>query len=158
MRFRSRATILLAISPRRSNSFFTAGLMVSNCFAFTPDSGIEKATVLPPAPWCPECIVGRGPDDVHIPADPLEREVVEDDALRVIQLDYSYLDVMTLLGAYDMSVASGAVTCVSSKGHNTYPEQWVLGTLDRLDMRRLFCSPIRNLPLRVFCEQSRIDD
>ena len=81
---------------------------------------------LPHAQWCPECIQGRGRDDAHLRASPLERETAMVDSPPWLQIDFTYLDEMTVLGAYDMSLGHGFVTGVASKGVNPYAVQWLV--------------------------------
>ena len=68
------------------------------------------------ASWCPVCVQARGRDAVHRAGSLEERLTETVDEIPLVQLDYTYIESLTILDLYVCNLRVGSGTVVEKKG------------------------------------------
>ena len=83
-------------------------------------------THLPFANWCKECVEAKAVEDPHWTTAPIARGAELVDEHPHVQMDYSYLDRLTVLSLYYVEKMAGNATIVEQKGvQQDFPAAWV---------------------------------
>ena len=83
------------------------------------------------ASWCPVCVQARGRDAVHRAGSLEERLTETVDEIPLVQLDYTYIESLTILDLYVCNLRVGSGTVVEKKGAGRFPVQWVIKKLEQ---------------------------
>ncbi len=76
--------------------------------------------------WCSTCVKARGRDAPHHEREDEEKHTLAVDGLPMVQLDYTFIDGVTVLDMYVSTVRCGAGTVVEKKGVTKFAVQWTL--------------------------------
>ena len=86
-------------------------------------------------PWCATCVRARGRDDPHHERDEEEKYTMPVDELPMVQLDYTFVDGVTILDMYVDTVRSGAGTVVEKKGATRFAVQWTIKKMEQFGLK-----------------------
>jgi len=89
----------------------------------------HKLTHLPPKLWCPLCVKARSRDDPYFKQDRTEKYGESLTGVEVVQMDYTFVEVLKILTMYLVGRSLGAATMVQSKGAEDYAVSWAVKVL-----------------------------
>ena len=84
--------------------------------------------------WCPTCVKARGRDAPHHEREDEEKHTLAVDELPMVQLDYTFIDGVTILDMYVNTMRCGAGTVVERKCVTKFAAHWTLKNFEQFGL------------------------